>query len=161
MFVKGKEAVHPSLEHDFVCQVVMLLPFASQSKFADEQTWDSLQAKLKEHFQADISIFQHLSKVWACPLQGCKWSEQSLKLTSTLGESKANIKSYFTNKGKTLSADDVFNLIGAMLMSESVKVNSPEVYPMMLNALDECMSCLLYTSPSPRDGLLSRMPSSA
>ena len=24
-----------------------------------------------------------------------------------------------------------------------------------------CCSCLLYTSPSPRDGLLSRMPSSA
>ena len=24
-----------------------------------------------------------------------------------------------------------------------------------------CSSCLLYTSPSPRDGLLSRMPSSA
>ena len=27
--------------------------------------------------------------------------------------------------------------------------------------LRECGSCLLYTSPSPRDGLLSRMPSSA
>ena len=26
---------------------------------------------------------------------------------------------------------------------------------------DEYMDCLLYTSPSPRDGLLSRMPSSA
>ena len=26
---------------------------------------------------------------------------------------------------------------------------------------DEAMTCLLYTSPSPRDGLLSRMPSSA
>ena len=26
---------------------------------------------------------------------------------------------------------------------------------------DVFMSCLLYTSPSPRDGLLSRMPSSA
>ena len=25
----------------------------------------------------------------------------------------------------------------------------------------ECAPCLLYTSPSPRDGLLSRMPSSA
>ena len=25
----------------------------------------------------------------------------------------------------------------------------------------ECKHCLLYTSPSPRDGLLSRMPSSA
>ena len=27
--------------------------------------------------------------------------------------------------------------------------------------LQRYMSCLLYTSPSPRDGLLSRMPSSA
>ena len=27
--------------------------------------------------------------------------------------------------------------------------------------LGRIMSCLLYTSPSPRDGLLSRMPSSA
>ena len=28
-------------------------------------------------------------------------------------------------------------------------------------ALNELIPCLLYTSPSPRDGLLSRMPSSA
>ena len=27
--------------------------------------------------------------------------------------------------------------------------------------IDEFRDCLLYTSPSPRDGLLSRMPSSA
>ena len=27
--------------------------------------------------------------------------------------------------------------------------------------LNGCVCCLLYTSPSPRDGLLSRMPSSA
>ena len=31
----------------------------------------------------------------------------------------------------------------------------------LVNALDQVKSCLLYTSPSPRDGLLSRMPSSA
>ena len=30
-----------------------------------------------------------------------------------------------------------------------------------LKGLDSFISCLLYTSPSPRDGLLSRMPSSA
>ena len=29
------------------------------------------------------------------------------------------------------------------------------------NGWDELQACLLYTSPSPRDGLLSRMPSSA
>ena len=27
--------------------------------------------------------------------------------------------------------------------------------------IEQCTVCLLYTSPSPRDGLLSRMPSSA
>ena len=30
-----------------------------------------------------------------------------------------------------------------------------------LLALEQSIACLLYTSPSPRDGLLSRMPSSA
>ena len=28
-------------------------------------------------------------------------------------------------------------------------------------SLEQAIACLLYTSPSPRDGLLSRMPSSA
>ena len=35
------------------------------------------------------------------------------------------------------------------------------VAPAMLSAIYDTGSCLLYTSPSPRDGLLSRMPSSA
>ena len=34
-------------------------------------------------------------------------------------------------------------------------------YPLRKYNLYVCDSCLLYTSPSPRDGLLSRMPSSA
>ena len=36
-----------------------------------------------------------------------------------------------------------------------------EVIYDMRHQLTECEGCLLYTSPSPRDGLLSRMPSSA
>ena len=34
-------------------------------------------------------------------------------------------------------------------------------FPEALSGPDELYTCLLYTSPSPRDGLLSRMPSSA
>ena len=43
----------------------------------------------------------------------------------------------------------------------SLKVSSPNRrwYPLQEN--DILLGCLLYTSPSPRDGLLSRMPSSA
>ena len=33
--------------------------------------------------------------------------------------------------------------------------------PLLKAVIQKCCSCLLYTSPSPRDGLLSRMPSSA
>ena len=38
---------------------------------------------------------------------------------------------------------------------------SPDEARELLRLIDEAYNCLLYTSPSPRDGLLSRMPSSA
>ena len=47
------------------------------------------------------------------------------------------------------------------LMSKiSSKVNIPLIASGGVGNLDH-LACLLYTSPSPRDGLLSRMPSSA
>ena len=33
--------------------------------------------------------------------------------------------------------------------------------PILIDETETIIACLLYTSPSPRDGLLSRMPSSA
>ena len=42
--------------------------------------------------------------------------------------------------------------------------SSDEAYKDALDKISQCNKydiCLLYTSPSPRDGLLSRMPSSA
>ena len=36
-----------------------------------------------------------------------------------------------------------------------------EIIDTNFNDLEKYRNCLLYTSPSPRDGLLSRMPSSA
>ena len=41
------------------------------------------------------------------------------------------------------------------------KVLSFKQSPFLKKYIDHCTACLLYTSPSPRDGLLSRMPSSA
>ena len=51
---------------------------------------------------------------------------------------------------KKITAEDVFNNIPTW-----VGLNSTS------QAITGDGSCLLYTSPSPRDGLLSRMPSSA
>ena len=39
--------------------------------------------------------------------------------------------------------------------------NQRQINKALTNIIEQLNSCLLYTSPSPRDGLLSRMPSSA
>ena len=49
-----------------------------------------------------------------------------------------------------------------MMGIEAVKSSTPAPCRQMIkDALKLIMSCLLYTSPSPRDATLSRMPSSA
>ena len=40
-------------------------------------------------------------------------------------------------------------------------IPDPQMQQMIMSSPMEQQPCLLYTSPSPRDGLLSRMPSSA
>ena len=57
----------------------------------------------------------------------------------------------FPEVGQEFSAGDVFGEV------EAVKTVSELYSPISGKIID----CLLYTSPSPRDGLLSRMPSSA
>ena len=44
-----------------------------------------------------------------------------------------------------------------------VPLKSKNTFTLLISVLlsAQCTDCLLYTSPSPRDGLLSRMPSSA
>ena len=49
--------------------------------------------------------------------------------------------------------------LGGVDKLEINEVSSPDVGPGQV--LIGVKACLLYTSPSPRDGLLSRMPSSA
>ena len=51
---------------------------------------------------------------------------------------------------------DNLQKVGDILISGGV--DNMEKYQYMLG---QARTCLLYTSPSPRDGLLSRMPSSA
>ena len=47
------------------------------------------------------------------------------------------------------------------LRSKPVPVPKKAEVLVRIDAVAICATCLLYTSPSPRDGLLSRMPSSA
>ena len=49
----------------------------------------------------------------------------------------------------------------AVYVSGGVMANDLGFPDIGLTTLQDVSTCLLYTSPSPRDGLLSRMPSSA
>ena len=62
----------------------------------------------------------------------------------------------------------VLFFLSSFLFAQSVQINVYDIVKAIdknLNAesriVTSKMVCLLYTSPSPRDGLLSRMPSSA
>ena len=57
-------------------------------------------------------------------------------------------------------------ILGTGLIGSSVGLNLRKIYEkrpkdLVISGYDKYGDCLLYTSPSPRDGLLSRMPSSA
>ena len=58
----------------------------------------------------------------------------------------------------TIGFDSPFCVIGERINPTGRKLLAAE---MAEGNYDRVISCLLYTSPSPRDGLLSRMPSSA
>ena len=55
--------------------------------------------------------------------------------------------------------NDLFDLGADLAGSKSMTISQDRV-TYLENVIDD-YNCLLYTSPSPRDGLLSRMPSSA
>ena len=57
-----------------------------------------------------------------------------------------------TDNGIGMSREEIIDNIGTIASSGTRK---------FLESLTGDQACLLYTSPSPRDGLLSRMPSSA
>ena len=49
----------------------------------------------------------------------------------------------------------------ARIFAKTINCMSPTADGEACNQCESCTACLLYTSPSPRDGATSRMPSSA
>ena len=70
---------------------------------------------------------------------------------------------------KEIDLEDKFENMGAQMVKEVASKTNDEAgdgtttATILAQAIvkEGCKYCLLYTSPSPRDGLLSRMPSSA
>ena len=82
-------------------------------------------------------------------------------ITVTLVDASSNIFSLFKDKaiGSKATTELLTNPL-VMEESEVLKVQAADANELHVIA-SNYQTCLLYTSPSPRDGLLSRMPSSA
>ena len=79
-----------------------------------------------------------------------------LKKTTVLVSSIENNKSSLNNS-LARSKQKIQKVLSKEMKTKYV----PSITFELDNSFDDIDSCLLYTSPSPRDGLLSRMPSSA
>ena len=138
LLVKENVTTHTGLERNFVTMVILTLPTSAQTKFQSEKTWSSLKDKLKAFYQQDISIFQHLAKLWDFSPGSNNWAEIATQMTAMVSETKHTITQKFASNSETLTASHCFDLIGAMLMSELVRNQSPETYRMMIEKLDQC-----------------------
>ena len=85
-----------------------------------------------------------------------KEREESGHLTCTQTEKRIYIKVAFVHRFKELDESDWGAIAGTL--REETGMHRESIKEVFLKSRN---GCLLYTSPSPRDGLLSRMPSSA
>ena len=78
----------------------------------------------------------------------------------TQEEEHKHLKSPYTKYSVGLTYT-VWVDVDAKDQDEAIDLACNSNYSIDVKSKDNHKSCLLYTSPSPRDGLLSRMPSSA
>ena len=62
---------------------------------------------------------------------------------------------------KILAENDPFFMMDATAQAELIRKGEVSIEETVMSAINRIEACLLYTSPSPRDATLSRMPSSA
>ena len=77
--------------------------------------------------------------------------------TFSPGPNNANEKQPNSSRNQS----DAFETAAMGFFAKDGMENAKVVYAFLKNVSDQCLGCLLYTSPSPRDVEESRMPSSA
>ena len=95
-------------------------------------------------------------------------SEEAL-VCSFCSKSRKDVTKMIVGAKKTTICNECVKLCVEILDEDIVKARKEKLYsgdknilnPVLIKEHLDQYVCLLYTSPSPRDGLLSRMPSSA
>ena len=139
--------------------------YANRMRFALE-----IVQRTREAVGSDFIIIYRLSVIDLIP-NGSSWDEviqlaQGIEqagatiINSGIGWHEARIPTIATSVPRaafTWVTEKLKEVVSVPVITSN-RINTPEVAE---KVLANGHACLLYTSPSPRDGLLSRMPSSA
>ena len=84
-----------------------------------------------------------------------------LKEESVIGSDYLVNLSVYADLNKSVSSDQLKDTVDYVLLNQIIKTEMAVPSKLLEQVADRIISCLLYTSPSPRDRQKSRMPSSA
>ena len=154
------------IKHRVTIEILWLIALSKNSKISEvpsfsESTLKTLHNIILSFSDKDAQAIKDIEKTTNHDVKAVEYW-----LKKTLG----NVKDVyavleFIHFGCT--SEDINNLSYALMLKDGVNnVILPEIIKLQKKLNDYAIkyadiTCLLYTSPSPRDGLLSRMPSSA
>ena len=115
----------------------------------------------------DVSGYTWLRPSRACTANGTveelvRWCATFGPITTWVSDNASHFRNLVVRKlAKALGVEHRFSVANSAWTNGTFERMMLEVIHVTTAMLNEGRRCLLYTSPSPRDGLLSRMPSSA
>ena len=121
---------------------------ATLDRLSKENTKKDVQIKRQSKQITDLT--KKLGKQTSEAFNKCSSNEDSDKGSNHSEESDDVRKPKNDSSFSLMSVEGIQNLIAKAVKAQLEESHNSHLY-----------TCLLYTSPSPRDGLLSRMPSSA
>ena len=133
---------YPSLEAEFVKAAKDLLNHSIFQQMVDSQqdtsTFEQSKTYLIETCRCQMTNFQHLIQAWHLQWQdGEKLTDFAGQLKNTLRETPVHIKNkYKTDNNTELTVYTLFSLMGAMLMSETVKTWNSNLYSNLIKTMD-------------------------
>ena len=142
-------------------------PRNEKERIADLHALNLGTSDKREKFKAVILILSKCIDVPIAYISSIDEEKQNIHSSCGLSFDSSDRKSSFC--GLTILQNEILvvedTLKDERFFDNPMVVNDPKIrfyagYPLS-SFMGNNISCLLYTSPSPRDGLLSRMPSSA
>ena len=117
----------------------------------------------KKTIRAYVSVdrFNRLSERLYIALQGLPTNKHNQLIRQMIYHNLNNSINKFVMPTATVRPNLSLRSIRVGIPFSDKEIGFDTLYKQLAEVEDQRESCLLYTSPSPRDGLLSRMPSSA